>query len=98
MFCHMEQMERIMRMEQQLEVASRAVKGLAASLDDYDAAQEALQELEAYYGSEEWRQDFAADEAGHLPKEMKREVLSEDAVWNLLEERDRVELRINRKR
>lgn len=98
MFRHMEQMERIKRMEQQLEVASRAVKGLAAALDDYDAAQEALQELEAYYGSEEWRQDFAADEAGHLPKEMKRGVLSEDAVWNLLEERDRVELRINRKR
>ena len=28
---------------------------------------------------------------------MKRGVLSEDAVWNLLEERDRVELRIKRK-
>ena len=31
-------------MEQQLEVASRAVKGLAAALDDYEAAQEALRE------------------------------------------------------
>ncbi len=81
-------------MEQQLEVASRAVKGLAAALDDYEAAQEALRELEAYYGSEDWRQDFAADEAGRLPKEMKRGVLSEDAVWNLLEERDRLELRM----
>ena len=93
----MEQIERIARMEQQLEVASRAVKGLAAALDDYEAAQEALRELEAYYGSEDWKQDFAADEAGRLPKEMKRGVLSEDAVWNLLEERDRVELRIKRK-
>ena len=92
----MEQMERIARMEQQLEVASRAVKGLAAALDDYEAAQDALQELEAYYGSEEWRQDFAADEAGRLPKEMKRGVLSEDAVWNLLEERDRIDFRIKR--
>lgn len=90
----MEQMERIKRMEQQLEVASRAVKGLAAALDDYDAAQEALRELEAYYGSEEWRHDFEADEAGRLPKEMKRGVLSEDAVWNLLEERDKLESRI----
>lgn len=57
----------------------------------------ALRELEAYYGSEEWKQDFAADEAGRLPKEMKRGVLSEDAVWNLLEERDEVESRLNRK-
>ena len=84
-------------MEQQLEVASRAVKGLATALDDYEAAQEALRELEAYYGSEEWKQDFAADEAGRLPKEMKRGVLSEDAVWNLLEERGKVELRIKGK-
>ncbi len=90
----MEQIERIARMEQQLEVASRAVKGLAAALDDYEAAQEALRELEAYYVSEKWRQDFAADEAGRLPQKMKRGVLSEDAVWNLLEERDRLELRM----
>ncbi|MBR4716414.1 MAG: DUF4298 domain-containing protein, partial [Bacteroidales bacterium] len=49
------------------------------------------------YGSEEWKQDFAADEVGRLPKEMKRGVLSEDAVWNLLEGRDEVESRLNRK-
>lgn len=93
----MEQTERIARMEQQLEVVSRAVKGLAAALDDYEAARDALRELEAYYGSEEWKQDFADDEAGRLPKEMKRGVLSEDAVWNLLEERDRLELRMKGK-
>ena len=92
----MEQTERIVRMEHLLEVATRAVKRLAAALDDYEAAQEALRELEAYYGSEEWKQDFAADEAGRLPKEMKRGVLSEDAVWNLLEERGEVESRLNR--
>lgn len=84
-------------MEQQLEVASRAVKGLAAALDEYEAAQEALRELEAYYGSEEWKQDFADDEAGRLPHSLKRGVLSEDAVWNLLEERDRLELRMKGK-
>ncbi len=82
-------------LEQQLEVASQALKALAAALDDYDAAQEALHELEAYYGSEEWRQDFAADEAGRLPKEMKRGVLSEDAIWNLLEQRDEVRKRLD---
>ncbi len=93
----MEQKERIARMERQLEVASRAVKGLAAALDDYEAAREALRELEAYYGSEEWKQDFADDEAGRLPHSLKRGVLSEDALWNLLEERDRLELRMKGK-
>lgn len=80
-----------------MEVASRAVKGLAAALDDYEAAREALRELEAYYGGEEWKQDFADDEAGRLPHSLKRGVLSEDAVWNLLEERDRLELRMKGK-
>ena len=37
-----------------------------------------------------------SDCTGRLPKEMKRGVLSEDAVWNLLEERDEVESRLNR--
>lgn len=80
-----------------MEVASRAVKGLSVALDDYEAARDALRELEAYYGSEEWKQDFADDEAGRLPHSLKRGVLSEDAVWNLLEERDRLELRMKGK-
>lgn len=82
----MEQIERINHMERQLEMAARAVKRLKEAMEEYDAAQEALRELEAYYGSDEWKQDFADDEAGLLPKELKRGVLSEDAIWNLLEE------------
>ena len=80
----MEQIARIEHMERQLEVAERAVKRLNEALEEYEAAQEALQELEAYYGSEEWKQDFADDEAGFLPKDLKRGVLSEDGIWNLL--------------
>ena len=47
--------------------------------------QEKVKELEAYYSSDEWKQDFEYDEAGHLPKDMKRGVLSEDGIYNLLE-------------
>ena len=81
----MEQIARIEYMERQLETASAAVKRLTDALEEYKTAQKALRELEAYYGSEEWKQDFADDEAGLLPKELKRGVLSEDAIWNLLE-------------
>ena len=73
-------------MEERLDRASQSVMKLSAALDEYAEAQEALRELEAYYGSEEWKQDFSADEAGRLPKNLKRGVLSEDAVWNLLED------------
>ena len=44
----------------------------------------ALRILAEYYGSDEWKQDFADDEAGRLPKDLKRGVLSEDGLWNLL--------------
>ena len=47
--------------------------------------QEAIRILAEYYGSVEWKQDFADDEAGLLPKDLKRGVLSEDGIWNILE-------------
>ncbi len=44
-----------------------------------------LRELEAYYTGRLWREDYAADEAGELPAGLKRGVLSQDGVYNLLE-------------
>lgn len=46
----------------------------------------ALYTLEAYYTSPAWRTDFEADEAGLLPPNLKRGVLSEDGIYNLLED------------
>ena len=80
----MEQIERIKAMEQRLDRASQAVIRLSAALDDYAETQTAIRELSAYYGSDEWKQDYADDELGHLPKDLKRGVLSEDGVWNVL--------------
>lgn len=78
------QIERIKLMEQHLDHASQAVMQLSAALDDYIAAQDAISELSAYYGSKDWKQDFADDEQGLLPSDLKRGVLSEDAIWNVL--------------
>ena len=46
---------------------------------------EALRQLAEYYSSPAWKLDFAADEAGQFPKDLKRGVLSEDGIYNLLE-------------
>jgi hypothetical protein len=80
----MEQIERIKAMELYLDRASQAVIQLSAALDDYAVVQKALSELSAYYSSNEWKEDYAADEQNRLPKSLKRGVLSEDAIWNLL--------------
>ena len=72
------QIERIKWMEQRFNNAMAAIKdGSAASLK---AIKEDVAELSKYYGSELWKLDFAAN----LPPDLKRGVLSEDGVWNLL--------------
>lgn len=42
--------------------------------------------LTDYYDSGQWLCDFECDERGELPRELKRGVLSEDGLYNLLEE------------
>ena len=72
-------------MEQHLDAAKAAVDTLAEALDGFEAAQPSFSALSEYYGSAVWQQDFAADEAGQLPRDLKRGVLSEDGIWNVLE-------------
>lgn len=60
-------------------------------LFDFNDLALALSTLEAYYTSSAWRTDFEADEAGLLPSDLKRGVLSEDGIYNLLEEYKRVD-------
>ena len=86
----MEQIERINRMEQALDEAVSASAALDEALDRYAAAQAGLAELTAYYESGQWMEDFDADRAGKLPRNLKRGVLSEDAVYNLLTDNARL--------
>ena len=87
----MEQIERITYMEQILDEATEAVSSLSEALENYSAVQDKLQELISYYSSEQWRQDFDDDSAGKIPSNLKRGVLSEDAVYNLLADVTRLE-------
>lgn len=87
----MNQIERITYMEQILDETAEAVSSLSEALEKYSAVQDKLQELISYYGSEQWRQDFDDDSAGKIPSNLKRGVLSEDAVYNLLADVTRLE-------
>lgn len=71
-------------MEALFNEAQAAVKGMETALERYEQAQEAIAILSAYYSSDDWKNDYAADEAGLLPDDLKRGILSEDAIWNLL--------------
>ena len=80
------QTERIQQMERHLESAQEAVRQMEAALEGWAAAQTAFATLDEYYGSRQWRRDFDDDAAGRLPHDLRRGVLSEDGIWNVLEE------------
>ena len=80
----MTQIERITEMEKRLNEARAALDGFSEALSAYADVQEELRILAAYYEGDEWRGDFEDDEAGKLPKDLPRGVLSEDAVYDLL--------------
>lgn len=71
-------------MEERFDQLSQAAERLSTALKQYEEMQEALTILDEYYGSDEWKKDFADDEKGLLPADLKCGVLSEDGVWNLL--------------
>ena len=80
----MNRLERIREMERCLDVSREAVDRLAEALSAYETARKDYKKLTDYYGSPLWRADFEADEAGELPADLKRGVLSEDAVYDLI--------------
>lgn len=91
----MEQIERINEMEQRMRRAAKAVMELSAALENYEAVQGDIAALSEYYSSEAWKQDYADDEAGRLPRDLRRGVLSEDGIWNLLSDVRELNDRLN---
>ena len=82
----MEQIERIQHFEMLLDRVAPVLANLEEALDAFDGIQADVQELSAYYEDDAWREDFEADEAGRLPLDLKRGVLSEDGIYDVLSE------------
>ncbi len=81
------QIGRISFYEDLLTQAEQALAGEPSSEstapEEADLA-EKIRKLDSYYGSPEWKEDLEADEAGLLPADLKRGVLSEDGIYNVL--------------
>ena len=83
-----ERIRRITEMESRYDRVRHALRASGACPDRLDSVRGDIQALSAYYEGSLWREDFEADEAGLLPKDLKRGVLSEDGVYDLLSEYD----------
>ena len=90
------QIERIKKMESYLDEAGAAIAELAEAMDRYEKIQSKYYKLENYYGSTKWIDDFETDEAGKLPADLKRGVLSEDAVYDLITDHGALMARMQR--
>lgn len=77
--------ERIQEMEEILDRANKVIDEIGSKISELEALQPDIQKLEKYYTGKEWKADFKLDEEGKLPSDLKRGVLSEDAVYDLLE-------------
>ena len=73
----MTQLERIAAME-------AAYDRARAALADGRSAEDELRVLAAYMDCGDWLADYQADEQGRIPSHIKRGVLSQDGLYNLL--------------
>ena len=84
---------RISNMEEKLDSAVSAIQQLDKAIEYYSAQLGNITELAAYLTSEDWKEDFAADEAGKLPRDLERGVLSEDGIYDMLQDNRQLEVR-----
>ena len=85
---------RITEMENRLNRIGTALKIAELCPDELEAVREDVRALSAYFEGPLWREDFEADEAGLLPQDLKRGVLSEDAIYDLLIEYDALKVQM----
>ena len=76
--CRIEEMERCFD-----ELQAMLFSGGEVARSDEHAAV-FIEKLSGYYGSSLWKYDLELDETGRLPSGLKRGVLSEDGIYNLL--------------
>ena len=79
------QLRRIARFEALLDELLRALAEPETTAETLAALRGKADALARYYASARWKRDFADDEAGLLPRALKRGVLSEDGIYNALE-------------
>ena len=91
-----ERIERIKKMEAKLDDVTPKIRAFEESLNNMKKVFEDMKILSDYY-SNEWKQDYEADEEGKIPKDLKRGVLGQDTLYNLFDDykeisKDMVEL------
>ena len=75
----------ISEMEELFDKVLQTQSAFEKAIEEYRELQVEIEKLEAYYSSKQWKDDFASDERVEIPSDVKRGVLSEDGIYNMLE-------------
>lgn len=80
----MKDYEHIKVHEETLDFYEEKIKELQVLVDGLNEHYEDYQNLVNYYYSDDWTRDFDEDNRGLIPVDIKRGVLSEDGIYNVL--------------
>lgn len=86
--------ERISKMEELLQKRESIIKQLNEVLDLIESEEENYKTLVKYYYSEERAMDIEDDDNGLFEKNLIRSVLSEDAIYNIMDENYQAAIRM----
>ena len=76
--------DRVKQMEQYMDEVLEVLKNCPESMKENEEIRLKITELENYQESGQWLLDYECDERGELPSDLKRGILSEDMLYNLL--------------
>lgn len=82
--------ERVLLMEDRYNEVMRVLAALDEAVAEYEDFKSELDVLKDYMESGQWKSDFEADEDGLIPESLSRGVLSEDGLYNLLDDADKI--------
>lgn len=73
-------------MKERFDSLERSVRVLEGALAECGNFKDDYKALGRYMKSGKWLKDYEADEQGRLPADLKRGVLSQDGLYNLLQD------------
>lgn len=76
--------DRVEQMEQYMDEVSEALRTSPNKVTEDRLLCEKIKLLTNYMDSGQWLADYEADERGELPNDLKRGVLSQDGLYNLI--------------
>lgn len=76
---------RVRQMERYFDALKKAADENPEAFREDASIQTMLRSLARYYESGQWLQDYELDEKGLLPQNLKRGVLSQDAIYDFLD-------------